>query len=59
MASTSNWIIIGALVLLVAIVALYFTTGGVDVPTTSSGNQVATPEAPAVTAPAEDTATGN
>ena len=59
MASTSNWIIIGALVLLVAIAALYFTTGGVDVPTTSSGTEVPTPEAPAATAPAEGTATGN
>ena len=58
MASTSNWLVLGGLVLLIAITALYFWAGPVDVPSTG-GAELPTPELPAATATDDGAATGN
>jgi len=52
MASTSNWIIIGALALLVAIGILYFTTGPADISTSGTAVAPVVQEPVAETAPA-------
>ena len=54
----TNWIIIGALVLLVAIAVLYFTSDNTDTPAAAGGDAPAQ-ETPTTSAPAEGTATGN
>ena len=58
MANTSNWIIIGALVLLVAITAIYFVSNPAGVTTSTGAAVPAIAPAPAATT-GGTTTTGN